>query len=91
MDHNEKQLSVNPGTSVTNFNPVDYMDSDEEIVDYLVDSYFDDPAGNVYARACQFVTEAKGIVAASRLFCLAIKKINRHENPPSAEIKHAIA
>lgn len=75
------------GTS--RFNPVDYMDSDEEIVDYLVDSYFDDPDGNVYARACQFVTEAKGIVAASRLFFQAIKKINRNENTPSTETKQS--
>ena len=77
--------------NISRFNPLDYMDSDDEIVDYLVDSYFDDPDGNVYARACQFVTEAKGIVAASRLFFLAIKKINRHENPPATEIKHAVA
>lgn len=76
---------------ISRFNPCDYLESDDEIVDYLVDSYFDDPEGNVYARACQFVTEAKGIVAASRLFFLAIKKINRNENPPAAEIKHAVA
>ena len=45
---------------ISRFNPCDYMESDEEIVDYLVDSYFDDPDGYVYTRACQFVTEAKG-------------------------------
>lgn len=73
------------GTS--RINPIDYMDSDDEIVDYLVDSCFDDPDGNVYARACQFVTEAKGIASASRLFSRAIKKINRNENTPSTEPK----
>ncbi len=29
---------------ISRFNPCDYMESDEEIVDYLVDSYFDDLA-----------------------------------------------
>lgn len=75
---------------ISRFNPLDYMEGDDEIVDYLVDSYFDDPEGNVFARACQFVSESKGIVAASRLYFLAIKKINQHETPPT-EIKHAVA
>lgn len=64
---------------ISRFNPCDYMESDEEVVDYLVDSYFDDPDGYVYGRACQFVTEAKGDTVAHGLFERAIREIGRRE------------
>lgn len=64
---------------ISRFNPCDYMESDEEIVDYLVESHFDDPDGFVYIRACQFVTEAKGAIVAFGLFYRAIKEISRRE------------
>lgn len=73
---------------ISRFNPCDYMESDEEIVDYLVDSYFDDPDGYVYTRACQFVTEAKGAVVAYGLFYRAIKEISRREKRHCTETKH---
>ena len=74
---------------ISRFNPCDYMESDEEVVDYLVDSYFDDSDGYAYIRACQFVTEAKGTIVAYGLFYRAIKAISRCEKRHSTETKHA--
>lgn len=47
---------------VKKFNPVDHMESDKEIIDFLVESYLDDdtPDERIYQRAMEFVLEAKG-------------------------------
>ena len=37
------------------FNPVDHMETDEEIIEFIVDCYNEDPEGRVYLRACQFL------------------------------------
>ena len=61
LPNKHENLNMTNQLKISRFNPLDYMDSDDEIVDYLVDSYFDDPDGNVYARACQFVTDADNL------------------------------
>ena len=45
------------------FNPVDHMETDEEIIDYLFDCLDrdDDPDAIVFQRACEYVLESKGL------------------------------
>ena len=58
---------------VRRFNPVDYMTSDEEIIEFLVDSFKDDPTGATYQGALKFVADACGMRKTLSLNCLVIK------------------
>ena len=48
---------------VQGFNPVDHMESDEEIIEYMLDclDLDDDPDGIVFQRACEYVVDSKGL------------------------------
>ena len=70
---------------VLNFNPVYYMEGDEEIVDFLVDCYLDDDTSDerVYKRAMEFVLEAKGsagLVHIHRAYKVLMGKQSRNPN-----------
>lgn len=62
-------------TDLKPFNPVDHMDSDEEIIEFLVDCYDDDPDGRTYERACEFVGHSQGIPRAFSLIFRATREI----------------
>lgn len=71
------------------FNPVDYMETDEEIIEFIVDCFDDDPEGRVYLRACQFVGDSRGILKTYELLQRATREIASRRVQPV--IKHAIA
>ena len=48
---------------VTRYNPIDDMETDEEIIEYLVDCFLDDLSGTVYQRAVEFLCEARGVTS----------------------------
>ena len=48
---------------VTKYNPIDFMESDEEIVEYLVACIEEDPTLKVYERAVEWLCEAKGLTS----------------------------
>lgn len=56
------------------YNPVDSMQSDEEVVDYFISCYKEDNAGRLLVTALGYVIQALGAVRAARLMFLAGKK-----------------
>ena len=52
-------------TETTPFNPVDYLESEEEIAQYLNDAYQDDDPG-IFMIALGNVTKAKGVAQIAR-------------------------
>ncbi len=83
---------------VRRFNPVDYMTSDEEIIDFLVESYKDDPTGETYQGALKFVTSSCGLTKAFALNFRMIRIISDEsrssstppvEKPASMKLQHA--
>ena len=83
---------------VRRFNPVDYMTSDEEIIDFLVESYKDDPTGMTYQGALKFVMRSCGLTKAFALNFRVIRIISDEsrststppvEKPASMKLQHA--
>ena len=83
---------------VRRFNPVDYMASDEEIIDFLVESYKDDPTGMTYQGALKFVMRSCGLTKAFALNFRVIRIISDEsrststppvEKPASMKLQHA--
>lgn len=74
---------------VSPFNPVDNMETDEEIIEFIVDCYDEDPEGRVYLRACQFLGDSRGILKTYEILHRATREIASRDQQPS--LKHAIA
>lgn len=68
------------------FNPVDHLETNEEMIDYLVDCYFDDPEGKVYQKACEFLGASKGLPTAFLVITRATKEIAKRESKKRSEI-----
>lgn len=75
------------------FNPFDFMESDDEIVDYLVVCWFDDPDGLTYLRACEFVASSvRDAKKYAWLIFLAVRQITKREKSQTPnDHKHAFA
>ena len=71
------------------FNPVDHMETDEEIIEFIVDCYNEDPEGRVYLRACQFLGDSRGPLKTYEILQRATREIASRNQQPS--LKHAIA
>ena len=71
------------------FNPVDHMETDEEIIEFIVDCYNEDPEGRVYLRACQFLGDSRGTLKTYEILQRATREIASRNQQPS--LKHAIA
>lgn len=69
---------------VRRFNPVDYMTSDEEIIEFLVDSFKDDPTGATYQGALRFVMAACGM---KKTFSLSFRVASILSNEPRETTK----
>ena len=68
------------------FNPVDFFESDDEIVDFLVECWFDDPEGLTYLRACEFVADALADTKTfARLVGLSVRAITKRESARAAD------
>ncbi len=74
---------------VSPFNPVDHMETDEEIIEFIVDCYDEDPGGRVYLRACQFLGDSRGVLKTYEILQRATREIASRNQQPS--LKHAIA
>lgn len=61
------------------FNPVDHMTTDEEMINYLIDCYFEDPDGQTYKRACEFLGASKDISTSAFVIYRATKEIIQRE------------
>lgn len=60
---------------VTPFNPLDYMSTDEEIIEFLLDCYRDDETGIAYQGALRSVYEARGFSAVCEFVFEVTKRI----------------
>lgn len=61
------------------FNPFDRLETNEEMIDYLVDCYFEDPEGKVYQKACEFLWASKGLPTAFSVITEASNEIVKRE------------
>lgn len=64
---------------VKRYNPVSFMQSDDEVIDFLVDCYREDKEGLTLARGLSFAEDALGAARAARLMLFAGIKIGRSE------------
>ena len=64
-------------------NPVNHMKTDEEIIEFIIDCYNEDPDGRVYLRACQFLGDSRGILKAYEILHRATRKIASRNQQPS--------
>lgn len=66
-------------------NPVNHMKTDEEIIEFIIDCYNEDPDGRVYLRACQFLGDSRGISRPMKSYIERPEKspleTNSHRNP----------
>lgn len=60
---------------VKQYNPVMAMQSDDEVIAYLVDCYKEDNEGRVLVTALGYAIEALGTAKAARLLLLAGEKL----------------
>lgn len=77
---------------VRRFNPVEFMSSDEEIIEYLIEAYKDDPTGKTYQGALNFVTKACGLpktFAFSFKVIKALSDSSKEESSPAARLPRA--
>ena len=65
------------------FNPVDHMETDEEIIEFIVDCYDEDPEGRVYLRACQFLGDSRGPLKTYEILQRATREIASRNQQPS--------
>lgn len=61
------------------YNPVDSMQSDDEVIDYLVDCYKEDKEGLTLARAMDFAEASLGGPRVARLMFFAGMRIGKAE------------
>lgn len=62
------------------------MTLDDEMVDFLVECWFDDPEGLTYLRACEFVADALGDTKTfARLVGLSVLAITKRERSKTAD------
>ena len=64
-------------------NPVNHMKTDEEIIEFIIDCYNEDPDGRVYLRACQFLGDSRGILQAYEILHRATREIASRNQQPS--------
>lgn len=67
------------------FNPVDHMQSDAELIDFIVDCYDDDAEGRTYLCACQFLDDSRGHAKAFEILFRATKAIESRNLQPMSE------
>ena len=59
----DPEIDSDPDTVKTSvFNPVDQMKTDEEIMEFIINCYDEDPEGIVYVRACKFLCDSRGTI-----------------------------
>ena len=77
----------------TPFNPVDYMQTEADMIDFIVDCYDDDAEGRTYLRACQFLSDSRGHTKAFEILFRATKVIESRNLKPMAEtgLEHGTA
>ena len=68
------------------FNPVDHMETDEEIIEFIVDCYDEDPEGRVYLRACQFLGDSRGTLKTYEILQRATREIASRNQQPAAPL-----
>ena len=57
----DPEIDSDPDTVKTSvFNPVDQMKTDEEIMEFIINCYDEDPEGSVFVRACKFLCDSRG-------------------------------
>lgn len=57
------------------YNPVDAMQSDEEVVDFFVDCFDEDAEGLTLARAMRFAVDSIGEARTARLMTAACEQL----------------
>lgn len=67
------------------FNPVDHMQSDADMIDFIVDCYDDDAEGRTYLSACQFLDDSRGHAKAFEILFRATKAIESRNLQPMSE------
>lgn len=59
------------------------LTADEEIIEFIIDCYNEDPDGRVYLRACQFLGDSRGILKAYEILHRATREIASRNQQPS--------
>lgn len=62
------------------FNPVDHLETNEEMIEYLVECYFEDPEGKTYQRACEFLGASKSLPTLFTVIARATKEIAERQS-----------
>lgn len=79
---------------VTRYNPIDHMETDEEIIEFLVDCFMDDLSGKIYQRGIEFLCEAKGLSGLLRYHTEVTRRVyelGRQGNAPDVPTSPALA
>lgn len=76
---------------IERYNPVDDMQSDEEVIEYLMDCYKEDCEGLTLARAMAFSMESLGQARTAKLMVLAGFKLGQETQKRNSSTGYSTA